>query len=169
MRKLTIKRTKTFVGCAAKMKVYIEDTENREIEIGNVPLKKIGELKNGEEKTFEITENQVKVFVIADTVSKDFCNEYYQLTAGAEDVALSGKNKLNLARGNAFCFDNNENEEVLENRKKGQKKGAAVLIVAAIIGFVIGFCATSGIFSSPKEVEKTFFGSRNENHPYKCF
>jgi hypothetical protein len=34
--------------------------------INNIRCRKLGELKNNEEKTFEIDENQAKVFVIAD-------------------------------------------------------------------------------------------------------
>lgn len=156
MRKLTIKRGKSFVGCLAKMKIYIEDASSDELKINNVSVKKIGEIKNGEEKAFEIPEDQLKVYVIADTLSKEYCNEYYQLEEGSEDVVLSGKNKFSIARGNAFCFDDNDSVEVLENRKKGQKKGFAVLIVAALVGFVVGFLATCGIFSAPEVKEKTF-------------
>ena len=50
MRTLTIKRAKSFVACLAKMKVYVEDPTSREIVINNVPCRKLGDLKNGEEK-----------------------------------------------------------------------------------------------------------------------
>ena len=123
MRNLTIKRRKTFVGCAVKMKVYIEDPYSNDIIINNVSCRKLGTLKNNEEKTFVIEDNAAKVFVIADKLSKNYCNEFYQLPAGSEDVYLTGKNKLNLASGNPFLFDNNDNEEALKNRKKGTKKG----------------------------------------------
>ena len=43
MRNLTIKRTKSFVGCAAKLKVYIEDPNSQEISIRNTPCRKIGD------------------------------------------------------------------------------------------------------------------------------
>jgi hypothetical protein len=54
MRNLTIKREKTFVGSLMKVHVYIEDHFNSEITINNVPCRKLGDLKNNEEKTFEI-------------------------------------------------------------------------------------------------------------------
>ncbi|MBO5211422.1 MAG: hypothetical protein J6B80_05785 [Clostridia bacterium] len=138
MRNLTIKRTKSFVGCLGKMKIYIEDPASNEIIINNVSCRKIGELKNGEEKTFQIGVQEAKVFVIADTLSKDYCNDYYQLSDGEEDIFLSGKNKFNPIRGNAFCFDNNDTGDVVANRKRGTKKGAVVLVVSAIIGAIIG-------------------------------
>lgn len=143
MRKLTIKRTKSFIGCAAKMKIYIEDPASSELTINNVPCRKIGELKNGEEKIFEIGEQAAKIFVIADTLSKEYCNDFYALPEGQDDVYLTGKNRFNLASGNAFRFDNNNNEEALANRKRGTKKGVVVLVVAIVIGFVAGFIITS--------------------------
>ena len=74
--------------------------------------------KNGEEKIFQIDEQEAKIYVIADKLSKNYCNEFYQLSAGQEDVFLSGKNKFNLANSNAFRFDNNESEENIANRKR---------------------------------------------------
>jgi hypothetical protein len=105
MRNLTIKRTKSFVACLVKMKIYLEDPMASELVINNVPCRKLGELKNGEEKTFVIGENSAKVFVIADTLSRNYCNEYYQLPDGQDDIFLSGKNDFNPASGNAFRFD----------------------------------------------------------------
>ena len=155
MRNLTIKREKSFVACLAKMKIYIEDYASFELTINDIPCRKIGELKNGEEKTFQIGEQAAKVFVIADKMSKNFCNEYYQLVEGQEDIVLTGKNKYNLANGNAFRFDNNENVEALDNRKRGTRKGVVLLLIAAIVGGVIGALSTSGILSSKPE-EKSF-------------
>ncbi|MBQ9745983.1 MAG: hypothetical protein IJW21_04100, partial [Clostridia bacterium] len=70
MRKLTIKRAKTYVACLAKMNVYIEDENNYDLIINNSPCRKLGTLKNGEEKTFEISEASARVFVIADKLSE---------------------------------------------------------------------------------------------------
>lgn len=150
MRNLTLKRRKSFVGCLAKMKIYIEDPTANELIINGVPCRKLGDLKNGEEKTFSIGEQAAKIFVIADTLSRGFCNEYYSLPAGQEDISLSGQNKLNPASGNAFRFDGNESEGIAENRKKGNKKGLIILIIAALIGMAVGFGATS-LLLSPSE------------------
>lgn len=156
MRNLTIKRTKSFVGCLATLKVYIEDPTSNEITINKTACRKIGDLKNGEEKTFQIDEHAAKVFVIADKLSKNYCNEYYQLSDGQEDIFLSGKNKFNPASGNAFRFDNNESEEIITNRKTGTRKGLVVLILAAVVGFVIAYFITSGLFSGKSPKAKTF-------------
>ena len=143
MRELTIKRNKSFVGCIAKMKIFIEDVNGRDLVINGVHCTQLGDLKNGEEKTFIIGEGQAKVFVIADSLSKGFCNEFYQLPEGQENIFLSGKNKFNPVSGNAFRFDNNDSAEAQQNRKRNIKRGAVVLCVAFAYGLFIGF-AISG-------------------------
>lgn len=79
MRTLTVKRKKKFTASLAKMKVYIEDPQANEITINDTPCRFLGTLKNGEEKSFEISESRAKVFVIADKLSKNFCNDFYEI------------------------------------------------------------------------------------------
>lgn len=154
MRHLTVKRNKSFVGCIAKLKVYIEDADFGTTEISGVRCRKLGDLKNGEEKTFEIFEGEAKIFVIADGVSKNFCNDFYALPEGTEDVSLSGRCRYNPANGNAFRFDNNDNPEAIANRKKGTKKGIIVLIAAFVAGIIIG--TISGLSSGCNPDKKDF-------------
>lgn len=151
MRNLTIKRAKSFVASLAKMKVYIEDPSG-DTYIGKYPCRVLGTLKNGEEKTFEITSNEVKVFVIADLLSKDWCNDFYQLAQGDEDVTLTGKNRYNPAFGNGFIFDNNDNEASKANLKKGKRIGWIILACAVAVGFLIGFFGSN----TPAPEAKTF-------------
>lgn len=148
MRNLTIKRGKSFVGSLAKMKIYIEDPTSNEMRINDIPCRKIGDLKNGEEKVFQIDEQKAKIFVIADNLSKNYCNEYYQLPEGQKNIFLSGKNKLSPATGNAFRFDNNESEESIAYRKSGARKGILILIIAIIVGVVAGYLISSALFFS---------------------
>jgi len=89
MRNLTIKREKAVAGCAMKVQLYIRDPQAPELEINGVPCRKLGSLKNGEERTFAIENGQTQVVVIADKVSKNFCNEFYTIPEGEEDVFLS--------------------------------------------------------------------------------
>lgn len=138
MRNLTIKREKCFVACMATMRVYIEDASSTELIINNVSCRKLGDLKNGEEKTFAIGDAAAKVFVIADVMSKDYCSELYQLPEGEEDIYLTGKNEYNPAAGNAFRFHQNSSAEALANRKRSKKKGGVVMIVALIVGVIAG-------------------------------
>ena len=155
MRNLTITRTKTFVGCAVKLKVYVEDVSG-EIHIKGIPCRKLGDLKNGESKTFAVSENALRVFVIADNISKDYCNEFYRLPEGQDDVFLSGKNRFNPANGNAFMFDNNDTPEVVAARMANGKKGTRVLIVATIIGIILGVLISGKILGGGSDDPKTF-------------
>lgn len=139
MRNLTIKRAKRFVGCLGTMKVYIEDPQADDMIINGVACRMLGSLKNGQEQTFYVSEAAAKVFVIAGKLSKGFCNEYYPLQEGTEDIVLTGKNCFNPAAGNAFRFDGVTDPAVLENRKKTTNKGIIVLIASAIVGALVGF------------------------------
>ena len=104
MRKLTIKRLNTFVGCGAKVKVYIEDKQNDELLIKGHFCRKIGEIRNNKELTVEIDENEHKIFVIFDILSKDSCCGVALVKEGTEDVILQGKCKFNPFLGNPFTF-----------------------------------------------------------------
>ena len=155
MRNVIIKRNKSFVGCLSKLKVYIEDYTYGETKIGGVPCRKLGTLKNGEEKAFLIPDNAAKIFVIADSLSKNFCNEFYNLPEGQYDIYLSGQCRYNPASGNAFRFDGVTDESVIKNRKKGTKIGIVVLILAIIVGFIIGFIPN-------------FIGGNGDTKQFKC-
>ena len=169
MRKLTIKREKTFVGCAAKMQIYISDFQSNELEmplhtvdpetgedkVEKISCRKLGQLKSGEEATFEIGNEAAMIFVIADKASKDFCNDCYPIKAGEEDISLSGKNKFNPMAGNAFRFNDND-VNMAANRKKSTGKGVFVIIAAAIIGILIGYFGMSAIMSGMSSKEKVF-------------
>ena len=138
MRNLTITRTKSFVGCLGKMKVYIEDPMDGDTVISGVNCRKLGDLKNGETVTFPIGEEAARVYVIADQMSRNYSNDCYPLEAGTEDVVLTGKNHFNPGAGNPFRFDGVTDETVLANRKKGGRMGIVVLILAAIFGAIMG-------------------------------
>ena len=162
MRKLRIKRNKKFTGSFATAKVYIEDYDSDELDINDVPCRKLGELKNGERRSFEIGEEAVRIYVITDKASKDYCNDFYQIPAGQEDIYLTGANKLDLSSGNAFRFDHNDNPEALENRRRGRKKGRKVLFatiaIILIICMVAAFFIVKGILDRmPKD--KVFSGA----------
>lgn len=152
MRNLTIKREKSFVGCAVKLKVYVEDAVSGEITINNTPCRKLGTIKNGKEETFQIDNNEVKVFVIADKLTKDYCNDFYTVPAGDEDVSISGKNHFNPSNGNAFLFNGVSDREVLDKRKTNKRKGIIVFVACIILGVIIGLLPS--ILSKPEA--KTF-------------
>ena len=155
MRKLTIKRTKSFVGCLGVMKVYIESADG-DTRIDDVPCKKLGDLKNGEEVCFDIGNERAKIFVIADKLSKGFCNEFYQLEEGEEDIYLTGKNHFNPAAGNAFRFDNNDSQEVNSKRKKSITQGIIVFICVILVGGLFGYGIAATVFDIIGAQEESF-------------
>ena len=148
MRELTVKRRKSFVGCVMTLKVYIEDGEAGDMIICGVRCRKLGDLKNGEEKTFEVGEASARVFAICDAITKDYCNDLYILPEGEESVSISGVCKFNLFNGNAFRFDGAPCEEALRNRKKYRKYGTVIMIAAIIVGVITGTAV--GLFIIPK-------------------
>lgn len=152
MRNLHIKRIKSFVACLVSAKVYMEDQSSKEIFINDIPCRFLGALKNGEEKTFEIPQEETRIFVIIDKLSKNFCNEVYTVPAGDEDVFLRGRNYFNPASGNAFRFEGNIQQESLENRKRGIKRGWSILAAAVVLGVIIGLLiAFPGATGEPKQ------------------
>ena len=139
MRNLTILRRKKFTGCLVSLKVYIENQASTELVINDTPCSFLGEIKNGEEKIFQIDDVARKVYVIADVTSRNYCNDMYQLPEGSEDIYLSGGCQSNFVSGNAFLFDGNENnEEAMANRKRSKKKGIIFVCVAVFVGILIG-------------------------------
>lgn len=153
MRELTVKREKSMIAWAAKDKVYIEDPVQGDLQIGGVSCRKLGELKNGEEKTFRIDSHAVRIYVISDKLSRSYANDFFPVPAGDDPVRLTGKHKYDLSSGHAFRFDGVTDAEALANRKKGGKKGTLVLIAAVIIGLVIGFGSVllEDAFVSPQD------------------
>ena len=170
MRRLTIKREKSFVGCLGKTQIYISDPTSDELQMPlhtidaetgeekdeKINCRKLGEVKNGEEVTFEIGNESAVIFAIVDKASKDYCNDCYVIEAGDEDISLSGRHKFNPANGNAFRFNGNDSQNVSVNRKKSTGKGALVIIAAAIIGVLVGYFGMMGIMSGIGSKEKMF-------------
>lgn len=156
MRKLTIKRKKSFVASLAKLKVYIEDPAG-ELDITGIKCRLLGTLANGEEKSFYIEENAAKVFVIADKMSRDYCYDCRNLPEGNEDIYLTGKNAFNPVTGNAFRFEGGTDEEVAKRHKESKKGGLIVLITAIVIGLTAAWIIGSGVtYSKKKATPKDF-------------
>ena len=152
MRNVTVTRIKSFVACLGKVKLYVEDAQRGELVINGVPCRKLGELKNGEEKTFSIEEEAVKLFAIADKASRGICNEVVPLPAGSEDITLSGRNHFHPGKGNPFYFDGVTDAITLQNRKKGTAAGWGITVLAVVLGVTIGLVA-SGDLLFPAEPE----------------
>lgn len=156
MRNLTIKRTKSFVGCLAKLKVYLED-DRGDTTIDGTLCRRLGTLKNGEEQTFLIDERAARVYVIADQASKSFCRDCFAIPEGQDDVVLSGRNRFDLTTGNAFRFDNNEGGMTGDSRRRGSRIGLFVLIFSLLVGGSVGWYFGRAL-TAPKEKSFTAEG-----------
>ena len=141
MRKLFITRKGSFIGCLQKLKVYISDSENSELNICDIPCRKIGEIKNDETTTFEIDNNVNRVFVIADKATRNACCDSVHIMEGDTDVELTGKCKLNPARLNAFVFDGEPDEMAKRYRNKANARGGLVVAGAVMIAGILGVLA----------------------------
>ena len=136
MRKLTVKRRKTFVGCLSKVKIYIYDLNGNTF-INGIPCKLLGKIKNNESATYEIGNESYKLFAIYDEMTKSFCNDYYTIPAGEDDVEVSGA--AHFGGGNPFLFDGVTDEQALTNRANNRKRGIALLVGIFVSAFIIGF------------------------------
>lgn len=115
-----------------------------------MPCRKLGDLKNGEQKTFVIDSGIAKVFVVADQLSKNISNEFFPLGYGDTDVFLSGSCIYNPAAGNPFRFDGIASPDMIQNRKSTMKKSIVFFVIIAIVCAACSFVATSGIFDNPE-------------------
>lgn len=138
MRNLTIKREKSFVGCFTKARVFVCDELTGDTKINGDKCYKIGDLKNGEEKTFAIGDEETKIYVAQDKLSRKLTNEVCFIPAGVEDVYLMGEFKYNPFGGNAFRFHGMTDPRVLANRKKSSKKFGVFFALCLIFGVILG-------------------------------
>ena len=155
MRNLVIKREKSFVGCLGKFKVYIVDPSSNDLKINKEPCRKLGTLKNGEQAVFQIPDDEVKIYILADKYSKSFCNEFVRIPAGETDAYLLGKCKCSPFLGNPFRLDGQVNDEIKANRRRARKVATAFYLTCFIIGLIIGFCI--GLFSDEALTEPETF------------
>ena len=157
MRNLTITRRKSFVGCAVKDQLYIQDAQAPEVTIDGVGCRKLGTLKNGETKTFEIASEAQQLFVVT---GKTKCNTPVTIAQGQEDVVLSGVHEFVLG-SNPFRFDGIElTAQEQAKRKKNNRKGYVSVLLAILLGAALGYFLTTAFFGnsdSPKTFTKDLF------------
>ena len=142
MRNLIISREKSFTACLAKYKVYARSTDGKGMKFRKERYKKLGTIKNGEQVTFQIPEEETKILVTPGFMSKDICNDIVSVPMGVEDVSLSGKAKYNPFLYNPFQFNDPVGEDTIKNRKQNNKKLFLLIawyIFCIVIGIIIGF------------------------------
>lgn len=104
MRKLTIHRQKSFVASLMKVKIYITDPVECDLEINKQKCRKLGELKNGETKEFDVISGAATVYAIYDTFTQNSCFGKYELPCSDDNITITGKSTLAPKKGNPFVF-----------------------------------------------------------------
>lgn len=121
MRKLIVRRQKSVVGSAIKVNLYIQDDLSNEVTVDGLTFRRLGAVKNGTEASFEIECSELVLFAsVDDALAKAIKSGYGMpvdvsraamdkivITAGQEDILISGKNKFNPLKGNPFIFNKN--------------------------------------------------------------
>ncbi|MGM9642646.1 MAG: hypothetical protein ACI3XI_05490 [Eubacteriales bacterium] len=146
MRKVNLTRDKSFVGCIGTLRVLVEDGAAGDININGTPCRLVAYVKNGETVSFEIGNEATKIYVIADKMSKNYCNDYYPVPEGDADLEIGGKCTYNPGLGNPFRFHGITDEEILKSRKRSNVKGVFILVLCIIIGVVIGLLLNFDVF-----------------------
>ncbi len=146
MRNLTIKREKSFNGCLVNMNVYIEDPYS-DVMLCGIPCRLLGSLKNGQDVTFSIGEEALKVFVIPQNMNPKRVKvslEYYSVPAGWDDVFVSGALVSSPFSGVSFCYNVSGNEEGLKAVKRKSRNGILVTYLT-VFCVMIGIIAVIGL------------------------
>lgn len=103
MRKLTVLRKNSLVGTKKEVEVYIEDPENPDITLEDIPCRKLGSLSCGEAKHFDIPDRAATVYVLDLFPDIMLCGDKTKLPAGKKDLYLSGK--VRMRKNSPFYFD----------------------------------------------------------------
>lgn len=158
-RNLTILRRKRTVACAGKDRVYVRDAQTPEVKILDVPCRLLGELKNGEEKTFAIGCDAQQIFVVAGKPSRFNAATPLEIPAGQEDVSYAGQNEFALG-GNPFRFDGIAPTPA---EKKLLKKNLVLILAISLIVGLISYFATNALMKSVflKEADPCTFTKEN--------
>ena len=104
MRKLTIKRNKTFVASATKVLFCIVNNYYPGKPVPQCDCEILGKVKNGETLQVEIPETKVTIAAAYDSLGVFMITDVVIIPAGSDDIMLEGKAKLNPAVGNPFIF-----------------------------------------------------------------
>ncbi|MBE6579493.1 MAG: hypothetical protein E7651_06775 [Ruminococcaceae bacterium] len=138
MRELTIRREACFWGKGKKDTVYIEDWESNDAAFGTTPCRRLGEIGNGETKTFSIGEKLARVYVARKKKIYDYC----EIPSGDGDISLAGGHAFGDP---AFRFHGELEPYPQEERnalRKGQKvqflaKRGVLLIFLALAAVIV--------------------------------
>jgi hypothetical protein len=116
MRKLIMKRKKTFTASLVKVRIFIEN-DLGELELGTVRCREVGSLKNGATGEYDIPNESVYVFVVFSKVLPNEFHTVHQIPAGDGNVELFTGPTLNPLMGNPFDIYTRDDLNELDNKK----------------------------------------------------
>lgn len=158
MRYLTLQRTKSAIDFFVTIKVYIEDPASNEIKIQGVPCRKIGELKNGEQQSFIIGDEKLRIYIMSMKIDKNLCPDFYEVPAGTENVFLTCKFIWHPILTDVCRFEGVPTEEMKYHRKQNLKKSFWIVPLALIIYAVIMTSIWNFSFNTPQPKIFTHYG-----------
>lgn len=139
MRRLWIERRKASAAAATAMNVYIEDPEEGDVIINDIPCRKLGVVKNGRKKRFTIEEDARKLFVVHKVGKKE--HPFVQLSEGRDDVFVSGTARKKLFQGKSFWVEGMEEVPAQKNPGATKRLGTVILVLAILLGIGGGIFA----------------------------
>ena len=152
MRYLTIKIAKKFSSFNKSATFYVEDHENYNTLIGDIPYRQLGVIKNGEEKTFQIEEGAVRLCAVTGANGGKSVNDFCAVPAGTENAVLYGE----LLNGHVF-FENDFSPQTVEKRKSKDQNKKLAGAFALLFGIFFGvYSIVTAVMFSLANSEKTF-------------
>lgn len=134
MRYLTLQRIKSAIDFFVTIKVYIEDPTSNEILIQGVSCRKIGEIKNGEQQSFMIGDEKLRIYIMSMKIDKNICPDFYEIPAGTENIFLTCKFIWHPILDDICRFEGVPTEEMKYHRKQNLKKafGLSLLLLLSM-------------------------------------
>lgn len=158
MRYLTLQRIKSAIDFFVTIKVYIEDPTSNEILIQGVPCRKIGEIKNGEQQSFMIGDEKLRIYIMSMKIDKNLCPDFYEVPAGTENVFLTCKFIWHPILADICRFEGVPTDEMKYRRKQNLKKSFWIVPLTIIIYAVLIIAIWNFSFNTPQPKMFTHYG-----------
>lgn len=151
MRKLVVRRRKTYVASLVKVRICMKTELQSDIKLVGTNLKVLGELSNGHSLEVEIPEEELEIYVVFDKVFPQRFHSKCTLEAGVEDEVLYTFPALDPFAGNPFAISKKQSYTRAEKRRlsktvksniqsdKNQFLFVLMIVVFAVLGAMIGW------------------------------
>ena len=159
MRRITIKRQASIKGFFRSICLYVEDAEGTE-ELCSVRCRKLFNIKNGEERSFEIGEDEVRIFAVTGGANGESTVTEYPIAAGNYALFIGAKClKIGKTVKLKFMFCLTVSNRFSLDRARAKRKKiiiASVIALCLAIAVFLGFQLKSWLIPTsmrPKDFE----------------